>query len=135
MSTAANVGIYTYHAPLFFSYTVEADDISVTISSSPIPALLGQDLSVMCTVETPPGLLNIPAIRWQYSDGSEIVTTSQVSVGSQTSSADSVSRTVTFRPLSMAHGEDVICLADVTTSAPPHLISKAAEYDIFIGGT
>ena len=117
----------------FLVLAVNPEDILVNITASPTPAFIGQDLSVVCTVQTPPNLYNIPTILWQYPSGARIVNTADVTILTEILLTNGGSRsTVTFRPLSVMHGMEVVCLVEMPFNAPPYHFSEAAEFDLIV---
>ena len=88
---------------ILFSYPVEQYDISISATGVPTA---GEEYNLTCSVIVSAGT---PTIQWQYSNGSNVTTGGDITVGSQETSGSVTTLTLTFNPLHTSHGGEYIC--------------------------
>ena len=88
---------------ILFSYPAEQYDISITATGEPTA---GEEYALTCSVNVSAGSLSI---QWQYSNGSNVTTGGDITVGSQETSGSITTLTLTFNPLQTSHGGEYIC--------------------------
>ena len=66
----------------------------------------GEEYNLTCSVNVSAGS---PSIQWQYSNVNMVATGGDITVGSQETSGNITTLTLTFNPLHTSHGGEYIC--------------------------
>ena len=78
---------------ILFSYPAEQYAISISATGAPTA---GEEYTLTCSVNVSAGS---PSLQWQYSNGSNVITGGDITVGSQETSGTVTTLTLTFNPL------------------------------------
>ena len=111
--------------------TVAADPV-VSVESIGTPTA-GNILTLTCTVTLLQPLINMPSIRWEGPDGSEIWNGTDVTVSDPSFlNSSSVVVFVTYSPLHTSHGGQYRCFANVAISVAGVFISSSSALDVMV---
>ena len=106
---------------ILFSYPAEQYDISISATGVPTA---GEEYTLTCSVNVSAGT---PSIQWQYSNGSNVTTGGDITVGSQETSGTVTTLTLTFNPLLTSHGGEYICRSVVQET-----VERTAMVDVTV---
>ena len=114
------------------THAVVPDDFTVSISTSSASILAGQMFNMTCTVRTVNGLQNVPTVEWLDAAGYRVTTGAGITVASPMTLGTSTTLTLVFSPLWVSHGGEWSCRANLTSPAPPHRLTKSAEWGLIV---
>ena len=107
---------------ILFSYPAEQYDISITATGEPTA---GEEYNFTCSVNVSAGS---QSIKWQYSNGSNVTTGGDITVGSPETSGTTVTTlTLTFNPLLTSHGGEYTCRSVVQET-----VERTAMIDVTV---
>ena len=104
-----------------FSYSAEQYDISISTTGVPTA---GEEYALTCRVNVSAGS---PSIQWQYSNGSNVTTGRDITVGSLETSGTVTTLTLTFNPLLTSRGGEYSCRSVVQET-----VERTAKVDVAV---
>ena len=107
----------------------------ITISVTRVgETIVGRQFSLICEINQVAGLTSQQlSIQWLDSQGNPVVNGSGVSVQGPERSGTQTTFTLQFDSLSLEHSQEYICLATLTSPAPPFEFEREAIQDVIVG--
>ena len=115
---------------IYFHSTVPPDQLQVSVSMGGDP-IAGQSYILNCTVEFPDGLTTPVEVEWRNLNG-RITSGEGITVDDPVTNGNSITLSLLFNPLRMAHGRLFICEATLMSSAPPYILVERGDVEIMI---